>query len=711
MPMKSLSRVLLRTVAPFDCYAMRYSRRTAEEILSLERMLRYFALSLALLTPFSYAVAQTTPARFTADDLPKIVRISDPQISPDGKTISIVVSRANLKEDRWDAELDFVDVATHQIRTMTHDRAGVSNVHWSPTGDRIAYLAHDANKKAQIFLLPLNGGDSEQLTHSKTSISLLAWRPDGTALAYAAPDEEAERKGEAKFEDAFEVGNNSYLERASPQPVHLWTVTTAGEAKRLTSGTWSLPVHMPPAGSPSPISYTPDGKSILFVRASSPITGDADSSRLALLDLATGAVKELTSASAPEDSPVLSPDGTQVAYSFPRDGKRRNEDSIFVAPTHGGEGHDIAYKLDHSLAAAAWLSDGQSLLLSGFDGTTVSFWQQPLNGPARKLDLGPICPSASMQVSKADAVAFTATTATSPAELYYMPHVGEAPVQMTHLQTVPGGIALGKQETVQWTSDKLHIDGVLTFPPDYTPGKKYPLVLYIHGGPTATSMQTFTSASQIFAGQGWLVFEPNYRGSNNLDNAFVSSIVNDASVGPGRDIVAGVKMLEARGIVDPSRIAVSGWSYGGQMTAWLIGNYPSLWKVAVAGAPVTDLIDQYSLSDNNVERAAGYGPSPFVGPNMRAYEEQSPITYAWRVKAPTLIMSDVGDWRVTTTQAYKLYHALRDNHTTVQFIAYPVPGHSPADPIRSRDVFRRWTAWLKQYLDEPTQADTAAAKH
>jgi dipeptidyl aminopeptidase/acylaminoacyl peptidase len=120
---------------------------------------------------------------------------------------------------------------------------------------------------------------------------------------------------------------------------------------------------------------------------------------------------------------------------------------------------------------------------------------------------------------------------------------------------------------------------------------------------------------------------------------------------------------------------------------------------AVAGAPVTDLVDQYSLSDNNVERAEGYGPSPFLSEaNMKAYAAESPITYAWRIKTPTLIMSDGGDWRVTTTQAYKLYHALKDNGVTVKFVSFPVPGHSPADPIRSRDVWRRWTAWLQGYL-------------
>jgi dipeptidyl aminopeptidase/acylaminoacyl peptidase len=547
----------------------------------------------------------------------------------------------------------------------------------------------------------VNGGESVQLTHSKTAVTVMAWRPDGQALVYAAADEEPERKDEAKFNDAFEVGNNSYLERTAAKPVHLWTVTVSGEAKRVTSGSWSLPVHMAPSGAPSPIAYSPDVRSILFVKAESPITGDADTARLQIADAATGATRELTKSAVAEGNPILSPDGAQVAYASARDGKRGNEETVYVVPVAGGAGRDVAAALDRGISGAAWMPDGKALLISANDGTKVAYWVQPLDGPEKRVAMGSLCPSPAVNVGKDGAVALTATDATHPAELFYMAHVGDAPVQMTHLQTVTDGVTLGKQETVTWKSDKLDVDGVLTYPPDYVAGKKYPLVLYIHGGPTATSLETFTPAAQILAGQGWLVLEPNYRGSNNEGNAFETAIVNDASAGPGRDIMAGVKAVEERGIVDEKRIAVSGWSYGGQMTSWMIGNYPEVWKAAVAGAPVTDLVDQYSLSDNNVERVGHYGPSPFVGDNLKSYAVQSPISYAWRVKAPTLIMSDVGDWRVTTTQAYKLFHALKDNGVTVKFVAFPVPGHSPSDPLRSRDVWRRWTAWLCQYLNEP----------
>ncbi|HEV2533385.1 S9 family peptidase [Phenylobacterium sp.] len=665
------------------------------------------AVCLAMLASPGTAQAR----RFSADDLPRIVRITDPQISPDGRSVAMVVARANMTDDRWDSELELVDIATKQVQVLTHGRLGVGSPRWSPTGDKIAFLAQDAAKKAQVFILPMTGGDARQLTHSKTAISLLAWRPDGAALAYAAPDEAPELKGEAKFEDAFEVGNNNYTERARVLPTHVWTVALAdGAARRVTKGDWSLPNSLPPGGPPSQLAWTADGKGVVFVKADSPITGDSASSRLAVVDVATGGLRSITATETAQSEPTLSPDGARVAFAHPRGSIRGHISSVYVADLAGGAPTNATADLDRAVSLVGWTPDGRGLVLAGTEATHGRLWLQKLGGGVTPIPLGPLNPGGGGSVGKTGAIVFTASDATHPAELFLLPKPGAKPVQLTHLQTATDGVELGRMETVSWTSDQFQPDGVLTYPPDYVAGKKLPLVLYIHGGPTAASLETFSPIPQSLAAHGWLVFEPNYRGSDNLGDAFQAAIIKDSGAGPGRDVMAGVAALEKRGIVDESRIAVTGWSYGGYMTSWLIGNYPEVWKTAIAGAPVTDIIDQYTLSDNNTQRAWGYGPSPFVGDNLKSYWVQSPISYAWRVKAPTLIMSDVGDWRVTTTQAYKLYHALRDNKVPVSFVAYPVPGHSPADPIRARDVWRRWAAWLQTHLnDGPGGSATAAA--
>jgi dipeptidyl aminopeptidase/acylaminoacyl peptidase len=347
------------------------------------------------------------------------------------------------------------------------------------------------------------------------------------------------------------------------------------------------------------------------------------------------------------------------------------------------------------------MPDSKSFITGGDDGTRSSLWLQKIDGPARKLDLGDVNPSGSFwidcSVSKQGEIAFTGTAPHRPAELYYMQSVDSKPKRLTDFNAEIAGLDLGKVEAVEWDNENLHMDGVVTYPPDFSAGRKYPLVLYIHGGPTAATKQSFGTLPQLLAAQGWVVFEPNYRGSDNLGYKFQHAIFNDAGAGPGRDVMAGIEVLKKRGFVDESRMAVSGWSYGGYMTTWLIGHY-NVWKAAVSGAAVTDWMDQYNIGDSNVSRSVQFGGSPWKADFEKAYREQSPITYAKDMRTPTLILSDTGDVRVPITQSYKLYNALRDNGVPVRFFAYPVSGHSPSDPIRQQDVNKRWIDWLSQYL-------------
>ncbi len=641
-------------------------------------------------------VGQPVQARpFSADDLPKLVRIGDPQLSPDGKSVLSIIGRANLKDNRWEGELTLIDVATKAQRVLSR-RVGVGSARWSPDGRSIAFLAADAAGRAQVHVLAMDGGDARPLTAGKTSVVQFAWAPDGKTLAFAAADEEPEKTGEARFEDGFEVGNHSFLDRAPRKPIHIWTVAVAdGAVKRITSGPRSLPLGLPPTGAPSQLNWTPDGKAIIFTQAATPATGDADSSRLMRVEVASGAVTPLLPTPTSVRVPILSPDGQSLAFGMARDGVPAHQSRVMIAPATGGTPRDAAPGLDVAVELLGWLPDNQTVVLAGSDGTSNGLWLAK-DGKATRLDLAGLNPGG-VDIGADGSIAFTASTATRPPELYRLAP-GGTPAVLTNLQTAMADVTAGRQETLTWKSDGYTADGVITYPPDYQPGQKRPLVLYIHGGPVSASLQSFTPSSQILAAQGWIVFEPNYRGSNNRGYRFQQAILGDAVAGPGRDIMAGVAELKKRGLIDDKRMAVTGWSYGGMMTSWLIGAYPTAWKAAVAGAPVTDILDQYTTADSNRGRAAQYGPSPFVGDNMASYSRQSPIFQAWKARAPTLIMADVGDWRVTIPQAYKLYRALSDNKVEVKFIAYPVPGHSPADPIRSRDVWRRWVDWLKPRL-------------
>ena len=348
------------------------------------------------------------------------------------------------------------------------------------------------------------------------------------------------------------------------------------------------------------------------------------------------------------------------------------------------------------------MNDSKSIITGGNDNERVSLWQVPLEGDPKKLDTGDVSPNSSffvdMSISSTGAIAFAGTSPTRPAELYYMASATAPVKRLTSVNDEIASIPLGKSEVVTFKNDNFEQNAVLTYPPDFDPSKKYPLVLLIHGGPRAASLMTFSTGAQLMAAKGWLVLQPNYRGSDNLGRQFQGAIGGDAGAGPGRDVIAAIDAVKKRGIVDESRMGVGGWSYGGYMTSWMLGNYPDLWKAGVAGAAVTDQIDQQNFSDG----AGRQGGAPYMTEAaMKRVQEQSPISYAHKIKAPTLILANTGDYRVPITNSYKLFHTIASTGTTVQFFAYPIYGHNATDPVRQRDVQERWVGWLEKYLNAP----------
>jgi dipeptidyl aminopeptidase/acylaminoacyl peptidase len=308
-------------------------------------------------------------------------------------------------------------------------------------------------------------------------------------------------------------------------------------------------------------------------------------------------------------------------------------------------------------------------------------------------------------VSCTGGIAFVGSTADQPAELYYLTSVKAAPKRLSNFNGAIGALQLGKVETRTWQSDGFQHDGQLTYPANYVASKKYPLVLVVHGGPYSASTAVFSALSQLFAGRGYFVFEPNYRGSTNLGNAYKAAIYKDFGAGPGRDIMAGLTQLKNSGLVDTTRIGVSGWSYGGFMTAWLLGNYPTQWKAGVAGAAATDWHDQYNLADGSMQWGELIGESPWLSEaNAKSYHDQSAMSTASKIKAPTLILANTADPRVPVTQSYKLFHALKDNGVTTKFIAWPVPAHNASDPVRIQERNRFWLEWMDTYLQPQNPA-------
>jgi dipeptidyl aminopeptidase/acylaminoacyl peptidase len=639
------------------------------------------------------------PKLFALDDLDLLVKLQDPQLSPDGTSVALVVGRANLEENRYDRELVLVDTRSGEPRTIVRGLRGLARPRFSPKGDRIAFLADGPTEGVlQVHLVAL-GGEPRLLTTARAGVDEYAWRPDGGAIAFSTADPAEEKTGAARFEDAFEVGKNGVLERSEPRPSHLSVVPLGGgEARRVTQGGFSLTTSL----SASPLSFSPDGRAVAFTRTISPRSGDSDTARVHVVDTATGLQRRVTLGPGQETTPAFSPDGQKLVFLHPRGGDPANVTEAFVAPTAGGEPRSVSRDLDRSLAFALWMPGGSALLVGANEGTRMGLWVQPLEGAARRIELGPIAEYSDAAVAPTGAIVLVGSEAARPPELYLLESATAAPRRLSDFQAALAKRALGRTEGLEWpTDDGLSADGVVTFPPDFTPSRSWPLVLVIHGGPTAASSEAFDPLAQLLAASGSIVFQPNYRGSDNRGNAFQRAISAGAGEGPGRDVIAGVEALKKRGYVDASRMAVSGWSYGGFMTGWLIGRYPLAFRAAVMGAAALDLFDMWSLSDLSAQPRHALTESPYRAGRQEHFREQSPLYHAAQVRTPTLILSNVADARVAVSQSYKFFRALQDNDVEARFFVYPTSGHLPVGPVRQKDVYRRWREWIEGRFATP----------
>jgi len=612
------------------------------------------------------------------------------QFSPDGKHILYATRNADFNTNKWNRNYHLINILTKEDSILQFEQKGVRGIKWSPSGKYFSFIAIEDGKR-QVFIKEYPEGDVKVISSHAKNISSFYWSHDESKIAFISRDLANEKDESEKYITAFEVGPQGYLNDYQYLPSHLYLLNIEnGKEERITEGSWTIN---------SGISWSLNDEKLVFTKKADAFSSRWNDSKIMFYNLINKSLTPLSNNTKFEFDPEFTPNDNHLLYWNTTDKNPAGLTDLLIK-YEDETSINLSSSIDRNIKGYDWNGSKNEILAYGQDGTTDGVWSISLDGKIRKTSFSNNFVIADLVINKQENIILIASSGNQPSEIFYLKDYKSKPVQITHYNDAFKKMKLGQVETVEWETDlTISTDGIVTYPPDFTSNIKYPLVLLIHGGPTASSMESFSPVAQEMARNGWIVFQPNYRGSNNHGDTFQEAIMNDGGEGPGRDVMAGIEELKSQGYIDETRIAVTGWSYGGFMTSWLIGKYPNAWKVAVAGAAPVDFTDMTSLSNMNLTLRHAITNSPWIGDNYQIHYDMSPLKNLSKIKTPTLVMSKVEDQVVTVTGSYKLYHALIANNIPTRFIAYPGGGHFPSDPINRKDVYDRWISWLKKYLD------------
>jgi dipeptidyl aminopeptidase/acylaminoacyl peptidase len=663
-------------------------------------------------------------------------------LSPDGRWVLYTLSELNWKEGRrftdiWIAPTDSAGAGPRQM-TFTREKSE-SSPEWARDSRQFAFLS-DREGRTQLYLMRTDGGEARRLTDAREGVNAFAFSRDGKWLAFSAGradqrqlwlidlETEAEpvqltkrptpvrswqwsRDSAAIFFTAPDSVDRDDQRRrqqrfdvriADPEepPAHLWSVAIADkQEKRWTEGDGYG------VGS---FTLSDDGRWAAFRSASRNryAAGAAENeSEVYLLDLASGASRRLTENQVGEGPPSFSPDGRWLVFSAPNDFTWGRDSKFYLVPTAGGEMRKLLGEQDISVGFATWSADSRALYFSNGVGVDSHLFSVTVpDGRLTQLTRERGTLSGGFD-RDAGMFLLTRSTPEEPANYYVArpDDIGRPAkwVRVTDNNPQVAAFALGAYETVRWRAgDGVEVEGILIKPVGYEPGKRYPLIVQIHGGPASAYMNNFSGGYgtyvHVFAGAGYAVFQPNYRGSSNYGEKFRMEIAGDYFRQGYDDIITGVDSLIARGIADPDALGMMGWSAGGHWSNWTLVN-TDRFKAISSGAGAVNWISMYAQTDVQAPREFYFRGKPWE--NWDHYVEVSPLRYITRAKTPTLIHVGEADPRVPKPQSDELHMALKKLGVPTEYIVYPRMPHGITEPryqlVKMVSEFNWFEKWIR----------------
>ncbi|HLZ51822.1 MAG TPA: S9 family peptidase [Candidatus Acidoferrum sp.] len=632
---------------------------------------------------------------FGSADALRVARVSSPRISPDGTRVAYLVAENDTeKEQAWKfvTHLWVVPAAgpSSEARQFTRGEKSVSNLEWSPVGKILAFTmeaGEEKEAKPQVWFMYADGGEPWQVTKHKSGVRGFQISPDGKTLLLTAtaPVSDDEEKRTKQKDDAVAVDRDFKM-------AQLWTWNIAtGEEKQISKGDFTV----------SDARWSPDGLHVTFTTNPTPRLDDSPLHTAWVLDVASGTQRKLVESSEHTHSARWSTDGKKIAY-LGSAGSFLSKEDLFVVDSNGGTPKKLTASFELNAGEPNWSKDGAQIYFSSDDREALRVFAadvaagavRPLSDGARVVNLSEIGANGQVAVG-------TIGDPTHPDEVFRSDLSFASPERISNQNAWLAEYALGASEVVKWKSSKdgIEIDGIVTKPVDFDGTHKVPFLLNPHGGPTGASMLSFNPTEQIMAANGYLVLQPNFRGSSGRGEKFASANQNDWGDGDYKDDMSGVQAMVDKGWADPDRLGAFGWSYGGYMTMW-IDTQTDKFKAISPGAGLPDLYSMYSQTDIHRYMTEFMGmKAPWD--NFQEYWDHSPMKFVANAKTPTMILHGQSDTRVPIPQSEEFYRALYEKHVPVEFVTYPRENHGFVEPRHIQDRWQRYLVFFGKYLNNP----------
>jgi len=669
----------------------------ARQGILVSRWIAFLAVPVGLvMVGVGASIASAEQRPMTPADLAKIRTVLAAEISPDGRHVSYVlnVPRRPFEDDDGPAwtELHVVD-ADGASRPYVTGEVNVEAVTWRPDGMTISFLTkRGMDKTKAVYQIPMAGGEATPIVTFDTDISEYSWCADGKRIAFIAK----EKKGEAKEKQEKKGFKQEVYEEDYAKPcVWIAEVGTGLDKPR--------PLDLP--GFPSELHWSPVGSHIALALAPTPLIDDHYMRRkVHIFDADSGAIVSSFPNPGKLGKIAWSPDGRSLAVVSAADLNDPSEGRLLLASPTDGSLRDLLPKFEGHVELVAWQEVDTVMFLAG-EGVWTTFGEVRGDGTARKTHIptGKVSGTSFSLSADGQAAAFVLDSPAHPGEVFLMRHGDPGPRRLTTSNPWLSEIKLAKQEVIRFNArDGLPLEGLLIHPLDEESGKRYPLLLRVHGGPESHDrngwLTVYHSPGQIGAGMGYAVFYPNYRGSTGRGIAYSKLSQGDPAGKEFDDLVDAVDHLVKMGLVDEKRVGITGGSYGGFATAWGATYYSDRFAAAVMAVGISDIIAKSGTTDIPNEEADVHAlKRPWD--DWEGLLKRSPIYHVQKAKTPLLILHGKDDTRVHPSQSLELYRFVKEaGAAPVRLVWYPGEGHGNRKAAGRLDYNIRMMQWFEHYL-------------